>query len=135
MTPIFTVRVENGKIRTENRDRFQRYLDSLSGVYELIVRRKTKKRSNQQNKWYWSCVVGIPAKHFGSTQDEMHDAYRWMFLRKHEQKFDTVSSTKLLNTKEFSEYCEKIIVWNATENKIIIPFPGEVDISNYEEYR
>lgn len=134
MTPVFKIRVTLGQMIFDNRKRFLDFLMTIEGDYELIVRKKRKIRSNQQNAWYWSCVVGIPAKHFGCTEEEMHEAYKWMFLRKKWKTIETVISTTSLDTKEFSEYCDRIIMWNASENQIVIPSPDEVNLSDYEQY-
>ena len=64
----------------------------------------------------------------------MHEAYKWMFLRKKWKTIETVISTTSLDTKEFSEYCDRIIMWNASENQIVIPSPDEVNLSDYEQY-
>src|SRR3990167_9562383 len=84
-----------------------------------------KQRSNAQNNWYWGCVVAIPAEHIGYTSEEMHEAYKFMFLRrKNVGKPITVKSTASLSTVEFSKYVESCRMWCA-ENGYIIPDPDE----------
>lgn len=96
-----------------------------SWSYEMTTKEKVN-RTNLQNKYYWASVVGIPAEHFGYLPEEMHDAFKFLFLRIHEKgKPETVRSTTTLNTKEFSDYVEKCAQWCA-EQGIYIPEPTEV---------
>lgn len=77
-------------------------------------------RSQQQNKYYWGCVVDIPAREIGYTSEEMHEAYKWMFLRMHEEgRPETVRSTTSLNTAEFKEYIDKCVMWCAEQGFVI----------------
>ena len=88
--------------------------------YQIITPEKTT-RGNQANKYYWVAVVGIPAAHFGYFPEEMHDAFKMMFLRRHDEgKPETIKSTASLTTQKFSEYVNRCIMWCAHEG-IIIP--------------
>lgn len=129
MSPIFIATIKNGKVIFQNVDLLNGYLISLENKeVEVIVRKRKKNRTLSQNNWYWSCVVGIAAEHFGYEPDEMHEAYKFMFLRKHtEGKPETVKSTTSLSTVEFSSYVEKCRQFCA-ENSIVIPDPGEIDL-------
>jgi hypothetical protein len=124
---IFRGTVKSGKANIYNQKIFADYLRSLEGQeVEIIVRKPRKIRTNQQNAWYWVCVVGIPAEHFGYTSEEMHEAYKFMFLRRHEEgKPETVRSTTTLTTKEFGDFVDKCIHWCA-EQGISIPGPKEI---------
>jgi len=134
MVPIFKATVKHGKVVFHNLDLLNSYLISLENKdVEVIVRKKKKRRTNPQNAWYWACVVGIPAEHFGYLPDEMHDAFKWMFLKREcKGKPVTVRSTTSLTTTEFSEYTEKCRQW-AAEEGINIPSPDEVDFSGKDE--
>lgn len=130
MFPIFFGKVEHNSLQLDNPDEFRRYLLSLQDKQvEVIVRLPRKDRTTQQNKYYWSCVVGIPAEHFGYLPEEMHEAYKWMFLRLHEEgKPETVKSTTSLSTIEFNEFVEKCRQWTA-EQDLVIPDPEQVELS------
>ena len=134
MTPIFLGKVSHGKVVFEKVDLLNGYLIGLEGKdIEIIIRKRKKNRTLSQNNWYWSCVVGIAAEHFGYEPDEMHEAYKFMFLRKHtEGKPETVRSTTSLSTVEFSEYVEKCRQF-CSEEGIVIPDPGEIDLDRPEE--
>ena len=134
MDIIHVGKVLRGKIALNDQDRFDNFLKSLEGqIVQVIVRKPKTKRTNQQNKWYWSCVVGIPAEHYGYLPEEMHEAYKFLFLRKHEEgKPETVKSTTELSTKEFAEYCEQCRIW-AAQQGFNIPSPDEVSYTD-EDY-
>ena len=133
VTPKFSGRVEQGRVLMEGmmKDCFDSFLKTLEGEEVFVVVRKPGKdypqRSNQQNKYYWKQVVGIPAEHFGYLLEEMHDAFKLIFLRMHEEgKPETIKSTTALTTVEFSEYVEKCAQWCA-EQRIYIPPPNKID--------
>jgi len=101
-------------------------------IFEVVSKERIP-RTNQQNKWYWACIVGIPAKHYGYTADEMHEAYKLLFLRRNEEgKPETIRSTTKLDTKQFSEYVEKCRRW-AAEQGFYIPDPEEVYVSSSQK--
>ncbi len=128
MNPIFRATIQKGKVVFDRVDMLNSYLIGLEGKeVEVIVSRRKKHRTNPQNSWYWACVVAIPAEHFGYTPDEMHEAFKWLFLKKDENnKPPTVRSTTSLSTVEFSEYVEKCRQFCAEEG-LYIPDPEEVD--------
>lgn len=130
MFPIFIGKVEQGKLILQEQDKFNAYLVSLGKQdITMVVRTWRKPRSIQQNKWYWLCVVGIPAEHYGYLPEEMHDAYKMMFLRCHEEgKPETIKSTTQLSTIEFKKFTEKCQQW-AAEQGIIIPDPNSIELS------
>jgi len=136
MDIIYVGKVLKGILRLNDQDRFDNFLKSLeSQDVQVIVRRPRKSRTNQQNKWYWACVVGIPAEHYGYLAEEMHEAYKFMFLRKHEEgKPETVRSSTELSTKEFAEYCEQCRIW-AAEQGFNIPSPDEVSYTDEDFYK
>lgn len=124
ITPIFQGIVEHGQLKLNNRDSFERYLTTLNGEVNLTVAKRRKPRSDNQNKWYWSCIVKIAADHFGYTSEEMHDVYRMMFLVKHEKgKPATLKSSTSLSTHEFYEFCERCRQFCAEQN-LVIPDPN-----------
>ncbi len=127
MNAIFLAWVKKGKLLLDNEQQFRDYLFSLSDKrVEVIVRLPRKDRTSQQNKWYWRCIVGITAEHFGYTKEEMHTAYGMMFLRCHEEgKPETIRSTTLLSTIEMTSFIESCRQW-ASEQGLVIPDPKSV---------
>lgn len=106
------------------------------GEVTVHVRRAYATRSSQQNRWYWSQVVGLVSKHTGYTPDEVHEIYKAKFLPRVVEIVDFASgemvaefkiggSTAHLDTQQFSEYCEQIREWAATlpNGGVVIPDP------------
>lgn len=92
-------------------------------------------RSLDQNKLYWKWI-SILADTIGEENEVVHDALRLKFLTVRISKIDNravASSTTKLNTKEMSEYMEKIKAWAQSFLNITLPLPEDlVDYSCYE---
>ena len=96
-----------------------------------------KQRTNSQNAYYWAVVVSVAGEHFGYDPDEMHEAFKFMFLKRDETgKPLTVRSTTALGVAEFSDYVERCIRWCAEQGIVIpestgvesYPDPSEIDL-------
>ena len=125
--PIFRGRVEAGKLKLDHRDEFSALVRRLdSKEIELVLRRYRRRRSMPQNAWYWGCVIPVLAEHCGYDAEEMHEALKWRFLKKHEGPLPTVRSTADLDTAEFSEYIEQVRRL-AAEIGCAIPSPASVE--------
>ncbi len=128
ITPIFHGKVENDVIVLDNKDRFRAHRKTLEGErIDLILRKRTSQRSDQQNKYYWAVVVAMISEATGYTADEMHENLKRMFLStKDEHGLIRIGSTATLKTLEFKDYLDKIIRW-AADMGIPIPEPNDVD--------
>lgn len=94
-------------------------------AYQIIPNERVQ-RSKQQNSYYWGVVIPIAGDEFGYDSEEMHEAFKILFLSRNEDgKPATVRSTVKLSTIEFNDYIEKCQRWCA-EQGIIIPDPGEL---------
>lgn len=132
--PVFYAIVKEGKILFSDKDMLKMHISTLEGKdIDVIVRQHRKDRTHSQNKWYWGCVVAISAKHYSYTSDEMHEAFKWLFLfRNEEGKPFTVRSTSNLSTMEFAEYAEKCRKWCA-EKGLLIPDPDTLYLEKGQE--
>ena len=93
---------------------------------EVVIKRRRKKRSLNQNDYYWGYVIEVLGEHFGYWKDEMHEALKMLFLKvKREGKPDTVKSTAKLSTAEMEEYLSNIKIWASSEYKIILADPNQ----------
>ena len=92
-------------------------------------------RSLDQNRLYWKWIA-IIADSIGEDNDTVHDVLRLKFLTVRLSKIDNravASSTTKLNTKEMSEYMEKVKVWAQTFLNVTLPLPEDlIDYSAYE---
>jgi len=89
-------------------------------TFEHFVKAKLP-RTNRQNKYYWGVVLPLSGEHFGYYPDEMHEAFKLLFLRRNEDgRPETLKSTSSLTTKEFVEYVDRCRHW-AAEHGIYIP--------------
>lgn len=123
-----------GKLRMSEASRAEmdRYLGSLKGkLVEISVKESRRTRSNQANRFYWGVVVPIIAEHLGYTNDELHEALKYKFLRLDAEcaapDLPRVRSTATLDVKEFGTYLETVITWAGSEFGLNIPAPGEVE--------
>lgn len=102
---------------------------------DIIIRKQKKKRTNDQNRYYWGVVVPILSNHFGhDNPEDMHEDLKLLF-NPIESKIrpgkKIGGTTTKLSTKEFmsddDSYVERICRWAATEYQIYIPPPQKVD--------
>lgn len=123
-----------GNIKFERWPDVSRYLTTIDGKrVEIVIKPYKPRRSNPQNRYYHGVIIPILADHFGYTHDEMHDAIKWEFLKKEEDeeseeiKPTTVGSTAKLDTDQFNQLLERIKQWAASEYKVFIPDPMDVE--------
>jgi hypothetical protein len=129
MFPIFTGRVEGGKLTLQEQDRFNAYLASLGAQsVDVVVRTWRKPRSNNQNAYMWGVVYQLISETTGFTPDETHDAMRLMFLLDRSKDIPTLKSTTQLTTTDMELYLENIRQWAAEHLNCVIPLPNEVDL-------
>lgn len=129
--PIFKATINDGKMTLFNKEVFTKYIKTLKGEVNLIIKPYKRVRSINQNNYYWGVVLPIISDETGMETEEIHEAMKIKFTKK---KYDikgkeiwTVGSTSLLNTLEFGEFLDKVISW-AGEFGIEIPPPNTIEI-------
>jgi hypothetical protein len=136
MTPIFTGKIDRGKVILDSPARYIVQLSKLEGKrIELVIRKQKSKRSNDQNSAYWGIVIDIlsECEAFGGyTKDEIHDALREKFLSVVDPKtgIKKIRSTTDLSTIEFNDYYANIQRWAAEFLNCYIPDPNEIPLMN-----
>jgi len=114
-----------------NTGRMQAHNESLPDGSYLVSVTPTKKRTNDQNAYYWGIVV--PLVHEGlrdmgydeiKTKEDAHLVLRSLFLKKKINELELVRSTTELKTAEFSAYLEEIGKWAAEYLNVTIPEPN-----------
>ena len=125
----FVATVSEGRLIHDFPERFARYLMTLEGKrVNILVTKFKKKRSLEQNSFYWGILIDILSREFGYESEEIHLMLREKFLRIYDDKhpdFVIARSTTKLTTVEFVEYIEKIQRWAAQEHQIYLPDPNE----------
>lgn len=118
------------------RHRLFKKLRGCRGVHRVEICRWRARRSDQQNRWYWPCIVK-PLGDFLREQgeqvndDHCHDMLKHKFLRceytdrKTGEVIAYTKSTTELNTDEFSTYCEQCMAWLADVFGIVCESPDE----------
>jgi hypothetical protein len=102
----------------------------------ITVERKRKKRSLNQNAYYWKVVIPIVRAMLEDYGNELDDEETHSFLKEHVGKLTgsvvdsvgrrvaVVKSTASLTPAEFEAYILKVTAWAAQEG-CIIPSPNE----------
>lgn len=137
--------VTNGKL-TRNRNLILDAINLYEGKDLLITFEKIKKkRSNQQNAYYWGIVIVIIKSALKSTgnnlsENDVHDLLRLKFLKetiaiKEEtgEVIERVKSTTELTTSQFMDYIAEIQQFAAEYFDVIIPDPNEEITLNFNE--
>lgn len=139
---------EEGEIKIINRKEFEREMvQNFKGKTVIGTFKKPRKmRSNQQNSYYWSCVVpevldGLIEAGFEPNElnkEVVHDMLRHKFLKvdlpspEFTGEFITVTkSTTELGVGEFLDYIAEIQRWSATFLGHIIPDPNSQKEINF----
>ena len=128
--PIFKGVVTKGMLIFSNQDKFNDYLSSLDGKdVQIIVRKPTKIRSVNQNRYYWGVILDLLSRETGYEPEEIHEFLKNMFLFKHMsiigEDVGYAKSTTDLTTVEMEEYLSKCREWGATFLNVSIPEPNE----------
>lgn len=116
--------VDNGILSLSEPFKLRTYLATLGHVEVTVtIKKKVRSRSSQQNRYYWGVVIRLLSELTGFTDDEMHDAMRFKFLRIMGDLV-TVKGTSTLDTEEMEAYIEKIRQWASTDLSLFIPDPN-----------
>ncbi len=131
--PVFYTTITAGQMATHHRDKLIEYIRTRpDGNYEIIIRKPRKKRSLQENAYYWGVIIYMISQETGEDTNRVHEALKIKFLKDHfgdipSEKLWTVKSTADLNTSEMEEYLANIRQFAAQELNMYIPLPNEVD--------
>lgn len=133
--PRFFGRKINGKLSIVDHEKeaMRRWIATFKegAKLDIIIRRHSSKRSNEQNAYYWSVVIPILAEYFGhDNPEDMHEELKYKFNPVESKlapgKIIGGSTTKM-STIDFyaaeDSYIERICRWAASEYQIYIPPP------------
>ena len=122
---VFTLETEQGKLASI------KYINdiSISDKYEVIVRKRTIKRTVLQNSLMWSWFECL-AHETGTDRNDFYDFYRELFLSRtvtiNGKETAVSSGTSKLDTKQFTEFLNKIQADAASEFGIKLPTPEDM---------
>ena len=127
--------VNNGKLILEAREAFREEIRRHEGRQIVLEVRQSRKRSNQQNRYYWGAMLPIVQqgmKELGVVVsiEQTHELLKCRFLKSEYVTNDgeiiqTIRSTTELSPPEFNDYIESIQQWSAEPLNIVIPDPNE----------
>ncbi len=100
-------------------------IKSLPYGYEVVIRKKDKKRTNRQNRFYFGPVLECFSSWMGDTKDNLHKLFKVKFLGVEKTIVDGVELTEPkssvdLTVEEFGEFLDKV---NATALTLGITLP------------
>lgn len=140
MKKIFKGKVQKGKLEFADPKAWLLSLSKMEGKeVELTIAKRLRKRSLNQNAWYWGVAIELLSEHTGYEPEEVHEFLKGKFLKPKEmivgkEKASIVPSTARLSVDGFSKYMDLIQRWADKELKVYIPSPGDYEgegISNY----
>lgn len=112
--------------------------------FQIVVEKKVKKRSNQQNRYYNGCLIPSVIDALvenGYAKSELSHEIVHSFLKDKFLKVDLISeygeplpitrSTTALSTEEFNLFIDDIIRWSAEMLNYTIPLPNEQAILTF----
>lgn len=130
-------KVQNGTLKT-NRKFIAEAIKTFEGQEIIITfEKRKKKRSNQQNAFYFGIVIGIMQLAFKETwgefysANEVHEALKSKYCFReqiNENTGEIISipmSTTNFTTIEWEEYIDKIRKFAMEWFNVSIPFPNE----------
>lgn len=131
----FSGQVHEGRVELDDKIGWAAFLGHLNDkrvILSLEPAVQRDRRSNQANRWYRGVIVPMCAAYFSVgrivpiSPDQAHDVLARSFYGVEETPIGSVrKKTSLMDSKEFAEYCDKIVAHMETEWKMSVPRPGQ----------
>ena len=130
MNSILYGKVERGKLVLDYPEQLVVRLASLEGKrVEVIVRKETTTRTNQQNRYMWGIVYAIISDCTGYDPEQVHDAMKVKFASQHlDNGLVITERTSKMTTERMTQYIDDIKRWAAEFLGCYIPDAGEVSL-------
>lgn len=137
MKLISDVRIRNGKLDFKQRSNFLSDVSKFKdGDYILTIEKRKKKRSVEQNRYYWGVVVplvksGLNDTGWRMTTDGTHEYLKNEFNiievvnERSGEVIKTIGSSTEMSTSQMMDYFAKITEWAAEYLNVNIPDPNE----------
>jgi len=130
------VHIENHKLR--NPAAVTVLLNQLKDGKYLLTFKAHKKRSDNQNRYWWGCVIPLVKQGLNDcgyneirTNEDAHEVIKGVFLKrsivseKTGEVIEFSGSTADLQTVEFNKLIEDVVQWAVEFLSIQIPMPNE----------
>jgi len=108
-----------------------------NGEYELVIKKKVKKRSLDQNALMWLCYACIE-KETGTDKNDIHAYYCGKFLKREVEingKIESVvGGTRNLTTVEFKYFLDRVQADVHVEFGISLPNPEDLRFAEFAEF-
>jgi hypothetical protein len=125
-----------GRLIFDSPVHLQGVLAALPERISVTLERERVIRTSQQNRYYHSCIVPIVqevlsvGRDLPLSRDQTHELLKQAFLGFEDTKLGRVGkSTRELDTKQFTKYCDDIQSHFVTEFGIAFPRPGEPEVA------
>ena len=137
--PIFSADVVDKKLKffEHEKQAIARWVSTFKNgtKIDIVIRKHSSKRTNEQNKYYWGVVIPILADYFGhDNAEDMHEDLKLKFnpaKSKIDQDKIIGGTTTKLSTVDFysaeNSYIERIVRWAAEEYGIYCPPPKKAE--------
>ena len=127
---------EEGKVSVYNMPALNDWRQKNAGRdIVLCFKIKRRKRSNEQNAYYWGVVIPLMTEAINQLghdldEEETHEFLKSRFNTKQVEVFDghyidIPQSTRKLDTKDFMDFIDRIQKFAATMLNLYIPSPNE----------
>ena len=122
------------KLVIRDTDGLKRALHFLSNInlekpWSFELKKYIKNRSVEQNAlmWSWHVILG---DHLGLTKNKTHHVVMEELLAPIEWEYDgkkyEVFSTKVMNTKQMTDFLNMYHTWASTDHGVILPLPEDM---------
>ena len=129
MNSVFTGIITKGKEVFDNPERYAVHKAKLEGQrFELVLRKETHRRTDQQNRYMWGIVYEIISETTGYDPEQVHDALKEKFASHRDDTGLMVTErTSKMDTVRFTKYIDDIKRWSAEFLHCYIPDAGELE--------
>ena len=128
----FYAQIIRGKLVLSDRAKFYDFIRGQKDSNVIVaIQRPQSQRTISQNSYYWQ-LLKILGDEIGEHPEKLHNDIKEEFLSEHihsnlfNKDKKIIKSTTELNTKEFSEYIEKIKHWASEFLNVYLPDANEV---------
>jgi hypothetical protein len=122
---------EDGRLTLTSQHAFKLGCKAMSpGPVTVRVKRASRKRTLDQNSFWWAVPVKLLAEHCGYTDTQMHyallgECFGYTAGPIGGQPVPVKSSSSDLTVEEFTHLIDWVLTWAPTELGVTIPSPNE----------